>query len=98
MHLAGFDRRHAGNEPALDMLSAKYVRQIAGERAELDPFQIRSRRRKVWSVRLGPGRSQTIDDLKQQRCRCGSTHKGGIGAAIEISDPDAEHVMIEDRD
>jgi hypothetical protein len=29
------------------VLGARRIRQIAGERAELDPFQIRARRRKM---------------------------------------------------
>src|ERR1700736_3485826 len=49
-------------------------------------------------VRLRPGRPQTVDDLKQQRRRRSPPDKSWICASIEISDPNAENIMIEDRD
>ena len=50
---------------------------------------------------LGPGRrirAQRVDHLKQKRRRGGAADKGGVSAPIEISDPDGEDIMIEDRD
>ena len=45
-----------------------------------------------------PRRAQTIDNLKQQR-RCRSAaNKRRVGASIEISNPNPEHIMIEHRD
>src|SRR4029077_16142577 len=54
--------------------------------------------RKIGRVRPRPGRSQTVDDLKQQRRCSGSAAKGGIRATVEISHPNSENVMIKDRD
>src|SRR5262249_25560610 len=96
MHIAGFDRRHAGNEPAFDMLCAKPVREIPRQCAELYSFQICSRRWLMWHSWFRPCRAQAIDDLKKQRrCSC-ATDKRGVGTPIEISNPNSQHVMIED--
>ena len=97
MHIAGLDRRHAWNEPAFDVLSAKSVREIARQRAELYAFQICSRRRLMRHRWFRPRRAQTVDDLKQQRPCRGAADKRRVGAPIEISNPNPEHVMIEHR-
>ena len=98
MHIAGFDGRYAGNEPAFDALRAKLVREISGQRAEIYAFQICSRRRLMRLGRFRPHRPQTVDDLKQQR-RCGSAaDKRRVGTPIEVSNPNREHIMIEDCD
>src|SRR6266849_10111054 len=49
-------------------------------------------------VRLRPGRAQTVDDLKQERSSGNSSDKSSVGPAIKISDPDCEHIMVEDSD
>src|SRR5436190_9007879 len=92
MHIAGFDRRHAGNEPAFDVLRAKPVRDIPRQRAELYAFQICSRRGLMRHSWFRPRRTQTIDNLKQQR-RCRSAaNKRRVSAPIEISHPNPERV------
>src|SRR4029077_10727223 len=98
MHIAAFDRRHTGNEPAFDVLCAKPIREIPRQRAELYPFQICSRRRLMRHRWFRPRRAQTIDNLKQQRACRSAADKRRVGAPVEISHPNSEHVMIEHRD
>src|SRR5438132_5959291 len=74
------------------------LRQIARHRAKFDPLQIRARRRKMWLNLLGPARTKAVDDLKQERRGGGAPNKCRIRPAIEISDPDAENVVIENCD
>src|SRR2546429_5921026 len=98
MHIASLDRRNSGNEPALDLLRAKSFGQIARDRAKGDALQICTRRREMLLVRLRPARAQTVDDLKQKRSSGDSPDKSSIGAAIKISNPNREHIVIEDGD
>src|SRR5438552_10960995 len=46
-------------------------------------------------ARLRPRRAQTVDDLKQERSSGDSSDKSSVGAAIKVSDPHCEHIMIE---
>src|SRR5712672_1331931 len=80
MHIAGFNRRHARNEPAFDVLRAKPVREIPRQRAELYAFQICSWRGLMRHSWFGPRRAQTIDNLKQQRSCRSAADKRRIGA------------------
>src|SRR2546423_1459597 len=44
---------------------------------------------------LRPAGAQAVNDLEKQRRSRGSPDKSAVGTTIKISDPDAEHVMIE---
>src|SRR4029453_11480362 len=98
MHVAGVDRRYAGNEPAFYALRAKLVREFTRQRAELYAFQICSRRRLVRHSWFRPPRAQTIDNMKQQRPCRGAADERWVGAPIEVSNPNPEHVTIEHCD
>ena len=89
VHIASFDRRNSGNKPAFDALGAKWPGQIARDRAKLHSLQVRARRRKMRCARFRPARSQTVDDLKQERPGSGAPDKCGIRAAVEIADPNS---------
>src|ERR1700674_6028068 len=98
MYVASRDRRNAGNEPASRPMRAGGTRQLSRDRTKFDGFQIRSRRRQM---RLGRGRragAERIDHLKQKRGCSGAADESGVSAAIKISDPDGEDIMIENRD
>ena len=49
-------------------------------------------------VRLRPACTQTVDDLKQERGSGDSPHKSSVAAAVRVSDPNREYVVIEDSD
>src|SRR6478609_6680756 len=40
-------------------------------------------------------RTQTVDHLKQERSSASATDKSGVTPPIEISDPNCQHVVIE---
>src|SRR5262245_33375503 len=98
MYIAGFDRRYTGNEPAFDTLRAKLIREFSRQRAELYAFQVCSYRGLMRHSWFRPRRAQTIDNLKQQRPCRGAADQRRVGAPIEISNPNPEHVMIEHCD
>jgi len=53
--------------------------------------------RKMRLIRFRPTHAQTIDDLRQERSGSDSPDKSSIGATVKISDPNGEHIMIEDQ-
>ena len=71
------------------------VRQVARNCAKFDAFQVRAQQRKMRRNRFGPTRAHAVDDLEQQWRGRRTPDKRRVCFAIEISDPDAEHVMIE---
>ena len=96
MHVAGGDRRNARDEPALGAMRAERRRQLAGDRAELDPLQVQFRRGKMRLGMRRPRGAQTVDHLKEERGRGRASDEGSVALAVEIPDPDSEHVMVED--
>src|ERR1700694_6174919 len=74
------------------------LRQIARYGAKFDPLQIRARRRKMRLDSLAPTRTKAVDDLKQEWRGGRAPNECWIRPAIEISDPNAENVVIENCD
>src|SRR6266542_1898573 len=97
MYITGFDRRNTRNEPAFDTLGAMRPRQIARDCAKFDALQVRAGWRQMRLVRLRPAPAQAIDDLKQERRRGDSSYTICIWPSVKVSDPNREHIMIEDR-
>ena len=85
------------NQPR-DAMRAGSGRELAGDRAKLHLAEVRVRRRLVAGWRAKPLARIASTIWKSSGAAQVRADKGGIALAIEVADPDGEHVMIEDRD
>ena len=95
MDRAHANRRFAGNEPGRTAARTPGIRQVARSQAHFHALQIlRWRMRRFGHLRIA--RAQGIDDVEEQRRSRFDTDERRIAAAVEIADPDDQHIRPDD--